>query len=295
MWFICLRMPWQVMNDVSFFKDIFTLYYRYVICFFSKCHQRLLRFKDVCILIQGCVFLCVWMPRLTIQCLRMCVSRFKGVGSFVVWKPMIEYFMMGVSLFEGVRFFVQSCYETHTHTHTPWQVCVRSQDTYRIHTEYMFWIHTEYIFCIHITYTIHILIAYRLDILNTCSKYTQNTYPVRIHITYREHILNTNTLHILSEYICTAVFWHSDRKWLGSCLLAPWRSQNVVCVTLWPCVHRLGVSHTTFWLATRNWPHVVCVTLCLCVHRRDVVGWDRDPRKQKDFCTTVKKRQKQKI
>ena len=28
---------------------------------------------------------------------------------------------------------------------------------------------------------------------------------------------------------------------------------------------------------------------------RDVGGWGRDPRKQKDFCTTVKKRQKQKI
>jgi len=28
---------------------------------------------------------------------------------------------------------------------------------------------------------------------------------------------------------------------------------------------------------------------------RDVGGWGRDPRKQKDFCTTVKKRPKQKI
>ena len=116
----------------------------------------------------------------------------------------------------------------------------------------MFWIHTEHVFCIHITYTIHILIAYRLIILNTCSKYTQNTYSVRIHITYREHILNTNALHILSEYIYTVVFWHSDRQWLGSGLFTAWRSQNVVCVTLWPCVDQLGASHTTFWLATHT-------------------------------------------
>jgi len=27
----------------------------------------------------------------------------------------------------------------------------------------------------------------------------------------------------------------------------------------------------------------------------DVGGWGRDPRKQKDFCTTLKKRPKQKI
>jgi len=39
----------------------------------------------------------------------------------------------------------------------------------------------------------------------------------------------------------------------------------------------------------------VSVSCVSCVSCRDVGGWGRDPRKQQDFCTTVKKRQEQKI
>ena len=92
----------------------------------------------------------------------------------------------------------------------------------------------------------------------------------------------------------TPVFQQMSVEMLSLCA-----SQHVqhrhrpLCLSVSPCAFVQMLRGTQFSLSTseRDTPLSTSVKR---VVSRDVGGWGRDPRKQKDFCTTVKKKTKTK-
>ena len=91
---------------------------------------------------------------------------------------------------------------------------------------------------------------------------------------------------LVCDMTCWCVTWFID-VWHDSSV-CDMTNRCVTClIDVWCDSLICGMTH---WCVT--WLNDIWYA---CPWRRDVGGWGRDPGKQKDLCTTVKKRQKQKI